>query len=61
MREIIEELERRRRAAQAGGGQKRVEAQHAKGKLTARERIDVLLDEDSFEEWDVFVEGFCRE
>ena len=61
MREIIEELERRRRAAQEGGGQKRVEAQHAKGKLTARERIDVLLDEDSFEEWDVFVEHRCAD
>ena len=61
MREIIEELERRRRAAREGGGQRRVEAQHAKGKLTARERIDVLLDEDSFEEWDVFVEHRCAD
>ena len=59
MREIIEELERRRLAARLGGGEKRIEAQHAKGKLTARERLDVLLDKDSFEEWDVFVEHRC--
>ena len=59
MREILEELERRREAARQGGGQRRIDAQHAKGKLTARERIDVLLDEDSFEEWDIFVEHRC--
>src|ERR1044071_5516353 len=41
---------------EAGGGARRIEAQHEKGKLTARERIDVLLDSDSFEEWDMFVE-----
>ena len=46
---ILEELERRRAAAKLGGGEKRIAAQHAKGKLTARERIDVLLDESSFE------------
>ena len=56
MQHILEELEKRREAARAGGGPKRVAAQHAKGKLTARERIDVLLDEDSFEEFDMFVE-----
>jgi propionyl-CoA carboxylase beta chain len=39
-----------------GGGEKRIEAQHAKGKLTARERIELLLDEGSFEEFDMFVE-----
>ena len=61
MREILEELERRREAARQGGGQKRIEAQHAKGKLTARERIGVLLDEGSFEEWDVFVEHRCAD
>jgi len=61
MREIIEELERRRQAARLGGGEKRIEAQHAKGKLTARERLDVLLDKDSFEEWDVFVEHRCSD
>jgi len=52
----IEELERRRAAARLGGGEKRIAAQHAKGKLTARERIDVLLDEGSFEELDMYVE-----
>jgi propionyl-CoA carboxylase beta chain len=52
----IEELERRRAAAKLGGGEKRVAAQHAKGKLTARERLEVLLDEGSFEELDMYVE-----
>lgn len=61
MREIIEELERRRAAANEGGGEQRVAAQHAKGKLTARERLGVLLDEGSFEEWDVFVEHRCTD
>ncbi|MCA3261125.1 MAG: acyl-CoA carboxylase subunit beta [Telmatospirillum sp.] len=56
MQEILNELEARRQSARAGGGAKRVEAQHAKGKLTARERLEVLLDEGSFEEWDMFVE-----
>ena len=56
MQEIIEELERRREAAKLGGGQERIDAQHARGKLTARERVDVLLDQSSFEEWDIFVE-----
>jgi len=56
LQHILEELERRRIQARAGGGEKRVLAQHAKGKLTARERIDLLLDEDSFEEFDMFVE-----
>ena len=52
----IAELERRRAAARMGGGEKRIAAQHAKGKLTARERVDVLLDEGSFEELDMYVE-----
>src|SRR5499425_3350157 len=56
MQKMLEELERRRAAARLGGGQRRIEAQHAKGKLTARERIDVLLDPGSFEEYDMFVE-----
>ena len=56
MQHILEELEIRRERARAGGGPKRVASQHAKGKLTARERIDVLLDEGSFEEFDMFVE-----
>ena len=55
MSEILAELERRRAAARAGGGERRVEAQHAKGKLTARERVELLLDEGSFEEFDMFV------
>ncbi len=55
MSDILAELERRRVAARAGGGEKRVAAQHAKGKLTARERIELLLDEGSFEELDMFV------
>ncbi len=56
MKRILEELERRRAQARLGGGQKRIAAQHAKGKLTARERLAVLLDEGSFEEYDMFVE-----
>src|ERR1700712_952544 len=56
MRHVIEDLARRRAEAEAGGGAKRVAAQHAKGKLTARERIALLLDENSFEEFDMYVE-----
>src|SRR2546423_1153005 len=56
MHDILRRLEEKRAAARAGGGARRIEAQHEKGKLTARERIDVLLDPDSFEEWDMFVE-----
>ncbi len=56
MRHILDELERRRAQARAGGGARRIQSQHAKGKLTARERLDVLLDEESFEEFDMFVE-----
>jgi propionyl-CoA carboxylase beta chain len=59
MHDIIEQLDKKRAAARQGGGQKRIEAQHAKGKLTARERIELLLDEGSFEEWDMFVEHRC--
>lgn len=55
MSEILQELDRRRDAARAGGGEKRIAAQHKKGKLTARERIELLLDEGSFEEFDTFV------
>ena len=50
MKKIIDGLEARRQEARLGGGKKRIEAQHAKGKLTARERVDVLLDEGSFED-----------
>jgi propionyl-CoA carboxylase beta chain len=56
MQEIIRRLEEKRTAARLGGGQKRIDSQHAKGKLTARERIEVLLDDGSFEEYDMFVE-----
>jgi propionyl-CoA carboxylase beta chain len=56
MYEIIRQLEEQRARARAGGGRKRVDAQHERGKLTARERIDLLLDPESFEEWDMFVE-----
>lgn len=51
----IKELVDKREEARLGGGQNRIDAQHDKGKLTARERIEVLLDEDSFEEYDMFV------
>lgn len=56
---IVAELERKRGQACLGGGHKRIDAQHEKGKLTARERIEVLLDPDSFEEFDMFVEHRC--
>ena len=61
MQEILRQLEEKRDAARAGGGQRRVDAQHAKGRLTARERIELLLDPDSFEEWDMFVEHRCAD
>jgi propionyl-CoA carboxylase beta chain len=56
MQEVLKKLEQRRAEARAGGGEKRSSAQHARGKLTARERIDLLVDEGSFEEFDMFVE-----
>src|SRR3978361_396756 len=59
MATTIQELERRREQARLGGGEKRIDAQHAKGRLTARERLDVLLDPDSFEELDMYVEHNC--
>jgi len=59
MLEIIHQLEEKRAAARLGGGEKRIAAQHAKGKLTARERLEILLDEGTFEEWDMFVEHRC--
>lgn len=61
MQHILEELEKRREAARQGGGERRIANQHAKGKLTARERLDLLLDEGSFEEFDMFVEHRCSE
>jgi len=56
MKDIVAALEKKRENARLGGGEKRIAAQHAKGKLTARERVALLLDEGSFEEWDMFVE-----
>jgi propionyl-CoA carboxylase beta chain len=61
MQEIIDRLEQMRAAAKLGGGQPRIDKQHAKGKLTARERIELLLDEGSFEEWDMFKEHRCTD
>ena len=56
MHDIIRQLDAMRAQAQLGGGEKRIASQHAKGKLTARERLELLLDAGSFEEWDMFVE-----
>jgi propionyl-CoA carboxylase beta chain len=56
MRDIIARLQESRDAAELGGGEHRIQQQHLKGKLTARERISLLLDEGTFEEWDKFVE-----
>ena len=61
MSEIIEKLETKRAAARLGGGQRRIDSQHAKGKLTARERLELLFDANSFEEWDMFVEHDCHD
>lgn len=61
MQTIIEQLEERRAEARLGGGQKRIDSQHGRGKLTARERIDLLLDDRSFEEFDMFVEHRCTD
>ncbi|MTJ81604.1 MAG: acyl-CoA carboxylase subunit beta [Telmatospirillum sp.] len=61
MTEIVRQLQAKRSAARAGGGAKRIESQHQKGKLTARERIELLLDANSFEEWDMFVEHRCHD
>jgi propionyl-CoA carboxylase beta chain len=61
VKDILQELEDRRASARQGGGERRVAAQHAKGKLTARERIELLLDEGSFEEFDMFVAHRCTD
>jgi len=61
MKEVLAELEKRRSVARLGGGERRIDAQHKRGKLTARERIDILLDDGSFEEFDMFVEHRCTE
>jgi propionyl-CoA carboxylase beta chain len=61
MKQVINELERRRHIARLGGGQKRIDAQHGRGKLTARERIELLLDDKSFEEYGMYVEHRCTD
>ena len=61
MENILQQLEKRRQDARLGGGEKRVKAQHEKGKLTARERLEVLLDRNSFEEFDMFVTHNCTD
>jgi len=61
MHDIIRQLDEKRAAARLGGGQARIDGQHAKGKLTARERIELLLDPGSFEEWDMFMEHRCAD
>ena len=61
MKQILEQLDTKREAARMGGGEKRIQAQHDKGKLTARERIELMLDPGSFEEWDMFVEHRCTD
>jgi propionyl-CoA carboxylase beta chain len=61
MQTVLQQLQDKRDSAKLGGGQARIDAQHAKGKLSARERIDLLLDEGSFEEWDMFVEHRCTD
>src|ERR1043165_9448298 len=61
VREILRQLDEKRAAARLGGGERRIEAQHAKGKLTARERLELLLDAGTFEEWDMFVEHRCHD
>jgi propionyl-CoA carboxylase beta chain len=61
MKDILLQLEERRETARMGGGQKRIDAQHGRGKLTARERVELLLDEGSFEEFDMFVTHRCTD
>jgi len=58
---IVEQLEYKRQCARLGGGESRIKAQHGQGKLTARERLEVLLDPDSFEEYGMFVEHRCTD
>ncbi|MGP7983510.1 acyl-CoA carboxylase subunit beta [Rhodoblastus sp.] len=59
MKHILDALDQRREGARLGGGQNRIDAQHKRGKLTARERIELLLDHKSFEEFDMFVQHRC--
>src|SRR5262245_2541508 len=61
MKDILDKLDARRARAREGGGKARIEAQHARGKLTARERVELLMDQGSFEEFDMFVEHRTNE
>ena len=61
MKDILDKLEERRASARRGGGQARIDTQHKRGKLTARERMELLMDRDSFEELDMFVEHRSNE
>ena len=61
MSTVIEQLEERRVQARLGGGQERIDKQHKKGKLTARERLEVLLDYESFEEYDMYKTHRCTD
>ncbi len=61
MKDIQQQLETRREEARLGGGERRINVQHSKGKLTARERVELLLDEDSFEEFDMLVTHRCTD
>ena len=61
IRNKIAELRDNREQARLGGGEKRIASQHSKGKLTARERIELLIDKDSFEEFDMFVKHRCKD
>uniref|UniRef100_A0A667ZES6 Propionyl-CoA carboxylase beta chain, mitochondrial n=1 Tax=Myripristis murdjan TaxID=586833 RepID=A0A667ZES6_9TELE len=58
---VQERIDKKRKAALVGGGQKRIDAQHKRGKLTARERVELLLDPNSFVEYDMFVEHRCSD
>ena len=61
MKSINDQLQARREEAYLGGGQARIDKQHAAGKLTARERVDILLDPDSFEEYDLYKAHRCTD
>src|SRR6059036_2336949 len=61
MKDILDKLEERRERARAGGGRTRIDAQHKRGKLTARERVELLMDKGSFEEFDMFIEHRATE
>src|SRR5262249_38494965 len=56
MKDILDKLDERRESARGGGGARRIETQHQRGKMTGRERIELLMDKNSFEEFDMFVE-----